>query len=94
MSIRMNNYRGRYVPVFERVVLTAKTACRFCQANFESRTRKRRDEYTPEDKAKFMMAKGSQAVRMIVFTGPAGTGYVCLGCACDLKDNLTEVIGG
>ena len=88
MSIKIDNYHGRYAKVFERTVITSKVACRFCLSTFKA-TRTHRSEYTQEDKAKFMMKPGTLAMTMITSTGPTGTAYICLDCARDLVQNLT-----
>ena len=88
--IKIYNYRDAYVEVFERTVITSKVACRFCQTTFERTTRKCRSDYTPVDKAKFMMQPGTPAMTMITSVGPTGTAYICLNCAKDLVHNLTR----
>jgi len=93
MSIKIQDNYGRTRPVFSKIILKSKTACRFCQSTFEVKTRKERRDYTPEDKAKFMMSSGDTAFRMVTASGPTGTAYVCHNCVRELMENIAEELG-
>ena len=94
MTPTIKNRYGEYVEPFEFVVIDSETACRFCQSLAEKG--KNLQGMTKEGKKKlaklYMMKKGTNAIRMIVYAGPIGTGYVCMDCANKLLENLKREI--
>jgi len=84
----IDNYCGRMVEPFELMTMPdGRTSCRFCESTFRAKAG-REHKHTAEDKRSYRIPAGAKAIRMIVFTGPVGTGYLCLKCAQGLVENL------
>ncbi len=88
------NNRGHYVKPFKMVTVTSnRTICRFCEQEFR---RKNNNDYSKQYRQKLQefsrIPVGEKAIEMIVFGGPAGTGYICLSHAYGLQSNLNETL--
>lgn len=89
------NYYGKYVSPFNMVnVKGNRTICRFCEQEFHKKRQnlERDKEYRRNLLEYARIPDGSQAVEMICFGGPAGTGYVCLPHAKGLQENLQKTL--
>jgi hypothetical protein len=88
------NNRGDYVKPFKMItVIGSRTICRFCEQEFRKNNV---DHYSKEYRRRLQefsrIPVGDRAIEMIVFGGPAGTGYICLPHAYGLQNNLNQTL--